>query len=259
MTTVFVTLCDSSYFPRARRTIQELKTAGKWNGDIVLLAIDFEPEPIEGVSIVPLSHVNTDNLVSQLRANPLPPMDDNRHFAKLYQWDKLQVFKPFFRKWERVVFLDAGIRVFDTVQPLLDLDWRGKFLAPDDSDPYDNGVRFHNQLGLKSNAQAVQKLFSVYSESILNEHYFLNCIFLFDTSLLERVSFEEMIHAMNEYPICMCNEMGIMNLFFTFKLRAWVPLQQRVGDKYLFGWSERNYKENPTWKSFHFLKYSFTG
>lgn len=259
MSTVFVTLCDSSYFPRAKRTIYELKTAGQWKGDVVLLAVDFCPELIEGVTILHLSHVDTDNLVSQLRAHPLPPMDDNRHFAKLYQWDKLQVFTPFFRDWERVVFLDAGIRIFDSVQPLLDLDWRGKFLAPDDSDPYDNGVRFRDQLALRSNPDAVRKLFSVYPESILNEHYFLNCIFLFDTTLLERVSFEEMIHAMNEYPICMCNEMGIMNLFFTFKLGVWTPLQQRVGDKYLFGWSERNYKENPTSESFHFLKYSFTG
>lgn len=258
MTTVFITLCDKGYFPKAIRTIQELRTRGAWEGDVVLIAVDFEPDPIPGVEIVKTAHIPTNVLLHKLRNNPLKPMDDNRHFAKLYQWDKLQVFKPLVRRWERVVFLDAGIRVFDSVQPLLDLDWRGKFLAPDDSDPYDNGVRFRVQLDLEANPRASERLFSDFPTSILEEHYFLNCIFLFDTALLERVTFEEMAQAMNDYPICMCNEMGILNLMFTFKLKVWQPFPQKVGDKYLFGWSEVNYRESPNWQSFHFMKYSMT-
>ena len=259
MSTVFVTLTDLKYFEKARQTIWELRVNGEWTGDIVLIAVDFQPEPIEGVHILETSHISTDNLVKQLREHPIRPMDDNRHFGKLYQWDKLQVFKPYFCQWERVVFLDAGIRVFDHVQPLLDLDWRGKFLAPDDSDPYDNGVRFRVQIDLDANPMVTKDLLSEFSDHILDQHYFLNCMFLYDTALLKRVSFEELENAMNRYPICMCNEMGILNLFFTFKLQAWAPFPQKVGDKYLFGWSERNYRESPSWRSFHFMKYSFSG
>lgn len=259
MSTVFVTITDQSYFPKARRTIYELQTAGQWKGDIVLLAIDFKPDRLEGVRTVYANHIDTSALVEALRKHPLPQMDDQRHTKKLYQWDKLQVFSWYFRQWERVVFLDAGLRVFDSVEPLLALDWRGKFLAPDDSDPYDNGVRFNVQLAIDSNPIAGYNLLCDYSESILNERYFLNCMFVFDTALLERVSLEEMVYAMNRYPICMCNEMGIMNLFFTFKLRAWSPLPQKVEtNKYLFGWSENNYRERPSASSFHFLKYSMT-
>ena len=258
MSTVFVTLCDAVYYPRALQTIRELRTRGSWTGDVCLIAVDFDPEPMDRVQIVRTTHLPTDALVDCLRRHPIRPMDDNRHFAKLHQWDKLQVFKSSFRAWERVVFLDAGIRIFDSVQPLLDLDWRGKFLAPDDSDPYDNGVRFRVQLDMAANPDAASKVLSDYPETILDEHYFLNCIFVFDTALLGRVSFEEMEEAMNRYPICMCNEMGIMNLIFSFKLRVWEPFPQKVGDKYLFGWSERNYREGPTWEKFHFLKYSFT-
>lgn len=259
MSTVFVTLSDRSYFPKAKRTIDELRTHGGWTGDVVLIAVDFTPVPMDGVQIFETIHINTDGLLASFRKHPIRPMDDNRHFGKLYQWDKLQVFKPFFRQWDRVVFLDAGIRVFDNVQPLLDLDWQGKFLAPDDSDPYDNGVRFRVQLDLEANPAVTERLLSEYSAGILDKHYFLNCIFVFDTSLLERVSFEEMEIAMNAYPICMCNEMGIMNLLFAFKLDAWSPFPQQVGDKYLFGWCESNYRENPDWRSFHFIKYSRTG
>lgn len=258
MSTVFVTLTDRGYFERARRTLRELRVNGEWTGDVVLIAVDFQPDPIEGVQILETSHIPTEALVQSLRAHPIRPMSDNRHFGKLYQWDKLQVFKPFFRKWERVVFLDAGLRVFHSVQPLLDLEWRGKFLSPDDSDPYDNGVRFRIQLDLDANPEVTAALLSEYSGDILDKHYFLNCIFLFDTALLERVSFEELEDTMNRYPICMCNEMGILNLIFAFKLQAWVPFPQKVEDKYLFGWSENNYREGPTWRNFHFIKYSST-
>lgn len=258
MSTVFVTLSDESYAPKARNTICELQAHGAWKGDIVWIAVDFAPEPMKGVHIYTTTHLNTDTLVEQFKKHPLKPMSDNRHLGKLYQWDKLQVFKPYFRQWERVVFLDAGIRVFDTVQPLLDLPWKDKFLAPDDSDPYDNGNRFRCQLDLEVNPEAVSRLFTDYTNTILDAHYFLNCMFMFDTSLLEKVSFEELESAMNKYPICMCNEMGIMNLIFNYSLNVWTPFPQRVDDKYLFAWAENNYRERPNWTAFHFIKYSLT-
>jgi hypothetical protein len=64
---------------------------------------------------------------------------------------------------------------------------------------------------------------------------------------------------MYEYPICRCNEMGIMNLKFVLQMRVWEPFPQKTKEgKYLFGWNEVNYKENPNWTSFHFIKYSRT-
>lgn len=257
MSTVFATLSDQSYFPKALRTIQELRENGKWCGDIVLIAVDFEPE-LSDVIVYKTTHINTDGLLESFKRHPIRPMSDNRHFGKLYQWDKLQVFKTFFRKWERVIFLDAGIRVFDSVQALLDLEWKGRFLAPDDSDPYDNGNRFSVQLDMIANPEVTELLFREYSHEILDKHYFINCIFVFDTALLDKISYQEMEDAMNKYPICMCNEMGIMNLVFCYKLDVWAPFPQRVGDKYLFGWCERNYREQPDWRSFHFIKYSVT-
>lgn len=256
MSTVFVTLCDQSYYSKARRTIRELQVHGKWTGDIVLLAVDFTPEPMTGVRVRCISHMNTDRLLEQWKDNPLEPMSDNRHYGKLYQWDKLQVFTPYFLQWDRVIFLDAGMRVFDTVQPLLDLDWRKKFLAPDDSDPYDNGNRFVAQLDMKANPQVVRKLLDRYGgPHLLEMRYFINCIFVFDTSLIKKIPFSQLETMMNEYPIFRCNEMGLMNLAFGV---YWTPFPQRVGTKYLFGWSESNYEERPDWGTFHFIKYSTT-
>lgn len=257
MSTVFVTLCDQSYYSKARRTIRELQVHGKWTGDIVLLAVDFTPEPIPGVRIRPISHINTDKLLEQWKSHPLEPMSDNRHYGKLYQWDKLQIFTNYFRQWERLIFLDAGMRVFDTVQPLLDLPWKGHILAPDDSDPYDNGNRFANQLDLKANPDALSSLLYANGggDSLLRRRYFINCIFVLDTSLIGAYPLSVFETAMNKYPIFRCNEMGLMNLLL---LQHWRPFPQRVGTKYLFGWSESNYEERPDWGDFHLIKYSTT-
>jgi len=256
--TVVVTLCDRSYYPKAKRTIRELQVNGRWRGDLVLIAVDFEPEPLPGVDVYRTSHIDTSKLFAQWKEHPIRPMSDNRHHGKIYQWDKLQVFTPYFQAWKRVVFLDAGMRIFDSIQPLLDVPWEGKLLAPDDSDPYDNGVRFRAQLDLDANPDVNVRLFSSYPVSILDEHYFLNCMFVFDTALLDQVSLQELETTMNAYPISMCNEMGILNLIFAYKLRVWKPFPLRAGNKYLFGWSERNYHESPSASSFHFLKYSLT-
>jgi hypothetical protein len=81
---------------------------------------------------------------------------------------------------------------------------------------------------------------------------------MYDTSLLDICGMATLEEGMNMYPICHCNEMTLMNLYFTFKHKAWLPMKERTGSKYLFGWCERNYRERPTWKDFHFVKYSST-
>lgn len=256
---VFVSLCDSTYYPRALVTLKGLRTKGQWEGDVVLISVDFDPPSKQmselGVEVFRVSHIPTDILVEQLKANPIRKTDDNRHFGKLYQWDKFYAFHPFFRKWERLIFLDAGLHCLDSVEDLLDLPWKGQLLAPDDSDPYDNGNRFRVQLDLEANPTIARRVIEDFSEDIFEERYFINTMFVYDTSLQSLVSMKDLETAMNRYPISMCNEMGIMNLLFTFRERVWKPFPQRTATKYLFGWSELNYREKPKWTEFCFLKY----
>ena len=265
MTIGFVTLTDKSYYPRALKTIQDLRTHGEWEGDILLLCVEFDPPAeLETLDIFSqrLFHINHQPLFDSWAKYPLQPMADNRHYGKVYQWDKLQVFRPeILQRWDRIVFLDAGLRVTGPVAPLLALEGPG-FFAPDDADPYDNGNRFRVQLDLPANPSCTERLLSTFGASILDERYFLNCIFMMDTCSIPADAFDTMVKWMFAYPIMRCNEMGIMNLFFTMQHKVWKPFPQRVqtssGDRYLFGWSEYNYRERPTWEQFCFLKYPAT-
>lgn len=266
MTVGFVTLTDQSYYPRALKTIQDLRERGGWEGDILLLCVDFDPpQDLETMDVYSekIQHIDHEPLFNIWKQHPLKPMADNRHYGKVYQWDKLQVFRnEILNRWDRIVFLDAGLRVTGPVQPLLALEEPG-FYAPDDSDPYDNGNRFRVQLDLSANPFCISHLLDTFGKEILDKKYFLNCIFMFDTHLLRDIKpFDTMVKWMIEYPIMCCNEMGVMNLFFTIVHKLWKPFPQRVqtnnGEKYLFGWCEYNYSERPTWRDFCFLKYPAT-
>ncbi len=67
--TAFVTASDIKYFPRAEMTISELRKAGKWEGDIVLIAIDFQPSEdfLKKYNVIlhPVKHIDTNYLVEQ--------------------------------------------------------------------------------------------------------------------------------------------------------------------------------------------------
>lgn len=260
--TAFVTLCDTQYLTKAEQTISNLRTYGQWSGDIVLITVNFSADKkfLEKYNVIEYAttHINTDTLVAELKLHPIRPMADGRHFKKLVQWDKLQVFKEYFKQWNRIVFLDAGLRIFNSVEPLLSLDYKGKLLAPDDSDPYDNGNRLKCQVDRDANPVAVFKLLDEFPDIDLESHYFLNCIFVFDTELITADLFSELQRLMNCIPIMLCNEMSLMNLWFVSKKKVWQPFPQKAGDKYLFGWCELNYKEKPKCSQFHFIKYPVT-
>ena len=261
MSTAFVTLCDEPYLHKAIRTIKDIRRVGQWTGDLVLITVGFtideEIKKKYSITTVSFPGIDTDSLLSHFRANPFTvPTCDGREFKKCTQWEKLHVFDSFFCKWERIVFVDAGLRLLDGVDNFLCLEWRGRFLAPDDT-WNDYSKRFRCQLELPKNEEHLRVLENKYG-NILDEKYFLNCIFIFDTSLLSVESKEEMVMIMNMFPIWRTNEMGVMNIFFTFYLKVWSPFPTKARNgKFLFDWCEYN-RPSTRWFDYCALKYPAT-
>jgi hypothetical protein len=263
--TVVVTLTDSNYFSKAKRTIIDIRSRGEWIGDIVLITINFNPSSnfLDYYKVIQknVEHINTDYLMDQYKKHPLHTVSDQRHILKLTQWDKFYVFDDYFKQWDKVIFLDAGLRVFDKIEILDNLNCERKIIAPDDAPPYDNEKRFRLMMELDANPNATNELWKEYSKEILNGRYFLNCIWVYDTSILNICNFDELVNTMNKYPFCRCNEMTIMNLLFTFKYKLWSAFPEFSSNgKGLFGWIEfdRNYGDNNTWRNFCFMKYPCT-
>ncbi len=261
--TAFVTLTDRGYFSKARTTIRDCRTYGRWEGTIILIVVDFMPTYEEVIDlgpnliIYPVEHIDHKALWDIWKQHPIRTQFDNSQYKKFYQWDKFYVFHPFFKTWERIVFLDAGSRVSNSVHHLLTLDYKGKFLCPDDSDPYDNGNRLAVQFDFDTNPVATQHFYETFGKDCLTEHYCLDCFFLFDTSLIDGFeTFTTLKKWMIEFPISCRNDMGIINLYFHIHRRVWTPLPQKLSnDMYYFGWNESNYREHPSARNFIVMKY----
>ena len=267
MKTVVVTLTDQGYFHKCKRTILDIRSRGEWTGDLILITVGFDAPrnflDYYHITQKRVEHLDCSNVLQGYQRCPIRPTCDNREFAKLTQWDKFYVFDPFFSQWDKVIYLDAGLRVLDRIQYLADIPCTNVLMAPDDAAAYDTQKRFGGIIETDRNPEVVEKLFQEYDRDMLNQRYFLNCIWMYDTSLLSQISVQELVDTMNKYPICRCNEMTVMNLLFTFKYKVWKPFPDFIRtehcEKHLFGWTERdrNYG-NPSWRDFCFLKYPTT-
>lgn len=264
MKRVVVTLTDLGYFHKAKRTIMDARLRGEWKEEIVLITVGFNAPKnwLDFYNVIPfrVEPIDKSALLEHYRTHPLRPTCDDRETKKLTQWDKFYVFHPWFKQWNRVIYVDAGLRIFSKIEHLASLPCEHTFLAPDDAPEYDQTKRFHAMLELDRNPQIANDFFKEYNPQILQERYFLNCIWMYDTVLLDIIHMEEMIQKMNQYPICRCNEMTIMNLIFTFTYRVWKPFPSHTLENprmRLFGWTEhdRDYGPYTTWRDFCFLKY----
>ena len=207
------------------------------------------------MSEVQFDKIDKTHLLSKIDSNGFSN-SDKRELTKLNQWEKLHVFDNYFTKWQRVVFLDAGLRVLDDVKYLLELDYKCKILAPIDG-KNDKHNDFNCQLSY-DNIELIEKVKTDFGEDILKETYFLNCIWIYDTEILKLCNKNQLIEAMNEYTLCRTNEMGIMNLLFTFKYHLWEPFPfKTVNGKFLFDWCELN-NPNTNWTNYCYIKYPVT-
>jgi len=268
MKTVVVTLTDQAYFHKCKRTILDIRSRGEWTDDLVLITVGFDAPKnfLDYYRVIQkrVEHIDCSAVLEGYQRCPIRPTCDNREFAKLTQWDKFYVFDPFFAQWQKVIYLDAGLRVLDKIHYLADLPCDGVVMAPDDAAAYDTEKRFGGIIETDRNPEVVDRLFQEYDRDILNQRYFLNCIWMYDTSLLSTITVQELVDTMNTYPICRCNEMTVMNLIITFKHKIWRPFPEFIRTnsfsiKRLFSWTEwdRNYGYG-TWRDFCFLKYPST-
>ena len=262
MKDVFVLVSDAAYYHKMKRTILDLRSCGQWQGDIVLITLDFELPIIfrDFYRIIEKKFPMIDKTWLLKQIGKGFPDSDGREYKKTNQWEKLHVFDTWFQQWDRVVFLDAGLRVLDSVEHLLALDCQGHFLCPNDAGAgqvkrkekvFSTQLSFHDPEG-------IAMLTNEFGSFILDSNYFLNCIWMYDTNILNVVKKEEIIDVMNQYPFCKTNEMAVMNLVLHFRHGLWreFPLQTAHG-KILFEWCESN-RPGTKWYDYCFLKYPIT-
>jgi hypothetical protein len=109
---------------------------------------------------------------------------------------------------------------------------------------------------MQANPAVTDDLLQTLGKEILDRPYFINCCFIFDTSLAT-LAYACMTSWMVRFPIMMCNEMGIMNLYFSYYLGSWemMPISQHEQEKHLYGYCNSDFPGSPLRTSFCLVKY----
>ena len=149
MSWVLVLLCNEAYLPKTIQTISECRGAGSWKNDIVLLvpaAIQHKTELLESagrlqftVRILPERNLD---VIQEAWSSKPGHLNYQYNTSRYFQHMKYYVMDTWFKKWNYVFYIDAGMNVLKPMQRIIDaisnrLD--GCFFAHDETinmEPY---------------------------------------------------------------------------------------------------------------------------
>jgi hypothetical protein len=241
-TLCFVFVCNRAYFERFMYTCSLLVTRGNYHGDICLVIGD----DLKDIPISQLDFIQKHGIIVQhfpdiqfspefLRVNNTLTKTDGRNITKRFQWHKLHLFHTFFKRWDYVLYLDCAMTIFADITPILEERREKTLVAHSDAFPtYE--WRLRNQFD-----DTITDVFTILNKKYnLDTDYFQTGIMLYDTSLIEEGTFQELIQLMQEYPISTTNEQGILALYFTNIRPCWKPLRIEKDGMYLYDFCRRH-------------------
>jgi hypothetical protein len=268
MNTVVVVLSDLNYIEKANETVKEIRNPkrGDWKKDIIFISVDFDLDPsfIEKYLIIEKKFPRID--ISELQKKLLNKgysNSDGREFDKTVQWEKIHVFDEYFKSWDKIIYFDVRFSIYDKIEYLEDIDCKNAFVAPNNSGYDDRGNKenknFWDIIEKENYKEDVKLLFGQFGdiENEINKSYFCNCMFIFDTQILNKIDKTEIIEYINKYPIWRSNEMSIMNFFIITKYNIYKELPSRnKNNKYLYAWCEYDLQDT-TFYDYCYVKYSY--
>jgi hypothetical protein len=247
-----ITLCSNEpYIDKAIQTIEELRSdeKGCYKGDIVL----FHDGDLENNSKVN-ELVNKYNVILK----SFPSIDTsnvlkiikrakNIHYPageRIFQYHKFYMFDVYFKKWDVVLYVDVGMRIFNDVNRILHLDTKNKLLAHSNFYPNDyNKNCLEHLFNLKNEPEIVEELKKNFDNN--KKDCFQSTMLMYDTNIIDKNTVNKLIELMNKYPISTANDEGIINLYFSYLHDYWNPIPIKDSKGLLYDFMERfDHKKN---------------
>jgi len=237
-TWVLLLIADDAYAARAFDTIMEARTRGGWKDDIVLMTTPavMERETYRsgayGVKMIPQHEIRCSFW------NDLPEECEFRSYAlsrpNLYA--KFGMMSTAMKAWDRVLYMDAGTRIFGSLSRLTAAAESGFLYAH--SDAYPSYVwKLTGQFDLNLLDKTSRKVFLETFDT--DRDYFQSTVMLFSTSIIEESTLDELIDLSRQWPISRRGDQGVFNLYFNCIKGIWKPLPVRDGAGFLYDFMER--------------------
>ena len=232
MSLVVVFVCNLRYFEKFIETCNSLIYVGDYTGEIVLITGDDMPGDLSDHHFFkkhPQILVRKcPDIVFQKNNETMQKTNaacDKKEF-KMFQYHKYHLFTEFFKRWNYVFYIDCGAKIYENIQPILDTAKPNTLLAHSDAYPeykWKLSCQFREEM-----SPAIKRELS--TKWNLDRDYFQSTIMLFDTSIIESDTFQELCNLTEKYPISGTNDQGILNLYFVCIKDKWrqIPFENEM-------------------------------
>jgi lipopolysaccharide biosynthesis glycosyltransferase len=222
---VLVTLANEEYIDQAKQLFSSVYLHSGWEGDYVLL--------FDGLNSEKLSWFTDRGIIVHIVGDDLIRKKWNIRFS-LTTLCKFYLFTDYFKKWKRVVYLDADIIVRGSLQYLVSS--KNMFLGANN---------FHFTLSTEFRDDEVKKELSLFYE--LDRKSFCSGVMSFNTSIVTDDDFGNLVSLYDKYGHGVaCADQGILNLFF-YEIWDVLPFRFNVSPNQI-----TQYKVYPDYFTFHF-------
>jgi|694.fasta_scaffold68706_3 hypothetical protein len=230
------TFCNKNFLSKTEQTIAELRTKGQYDDKIILMVGDDLKHYSLNDSNVVVKYFPTIDRSSALKRLNGISTSDGRDFNKSFQWHKIYTFHPFFKEWDSCMLIDGGMRIYNPIWPMVELDCSKRFLAHCDGYP-----TYEWKLSCQFESNRFADLYNDLSTNYnLDIDYFQTGMYYFDTSIFEDSMIERLLHLGNTYINTRTNEQAIMNLIINCEKKLWSQIQLRDDNIHYYDCMERN-------------------
>jgi hypothetical protein len=244
MSWVLVLICNEPYLPKTIQTISECRDTGCWKNDIVLLvpaAIQHKTDLLESAgrlqfTVRLLPERNLDVVKTAWEAKP-GHLNYQYNTTRYFQHMKYYVMDTWFKKWNYVFYIDAGMNILKPMQRIIDaisnrLD--GCIFAHDETIHMEPYHKFLKQYSL--DAMTVEQREDFLRNYNYTGPYFQSTTMLYDTSIIQDDTVEILFGLMERFPTSSYGDQGNFNLHFTIDLGIWraLPLRDAIGLLYYY-------------------------
>jgi len=255
---------DKKFLRKSYITIKQIRGIGRYKGDIVCVISDDLKNRINWLRIddrVIIKHfpeIDRSKITDDPSKHPVEA--DKKEIvrvcfpmkAKMIHYHKFYVFHKWFRdNYKKCFYMDTGTQIFKPLDKIINRDCAGKLLAHSDAYPlYEDTLTC--QFDREVFPDLYKELDDVYN---LNIDHFQSTVMLYDTSIIQDDTFDDLWELANHYVNCKTNDQGILNLYFSCFLDVWEQIPIKDGETYYYDWRER---EGLTRKDYIMLKYPQT-
>jgi hypothetical protein len=243
MSLCVVFVCNKKYLDQFNKTYKQLRTIGNYNGEVTLvIGNDLSEQEIlesnNNLNVIKFPDFEFDESFMSIFNNlNRPGMWKN----KIFQYHKFHLFDLYFKKWDYIFYIDSGINIKQSIQPLIDCKKKDTLLAHSDAYPTYQW-KLNHQFNKCTNENQKNLFNELNNKFDLNIDYFQTTIMLYDTSIIHYNLKQNIYKLSLEYPISFTNDQGIIALYFTNIDKKWeqIPLHNNDKSLYYYDYLKRN-------------------